>query len=178
MQGMTVEVGELSSAVGVLSAMITPAIMILASGSLLATVSARLGRVVDRVRRLSGEIATLVERRHGDELTQGRIELLPVLLRSAIRRARLLQAAMMLLYLGVGSFVLTSISIGVLSMTENDIGWLALGFGLIGAILLLSASVCLIIESRMAVAATGAETRFVWQWGRRRLSEWDTDVPL
>jgi hypothetical protein len=43
MPGLTnVEVGELSSEIAVLSAMITPAIMILASGSILGTVSTRL----------------------------------------------------------------------------------------------------------------------------------------
>jgi len=43
----------LSSALGVLSAMITPAILISACGTLVLSTSNRLGRVVDRVRDLA-----------------------------------------------------------------------------------------------------------------------------
>jgi hypothetical protein len=42
-----------SAARVIISAMITPALLILASGSLIATALVRLARVVDRVRRLS-----------------------------------------------------------------------------------------------------------------------------
>lgn len=171
MPGLTnVEVGELSSAIAVLSAMITPAIMILASGSILGTVSTRLTRVVDRVRDLAAEIGRIERPAAADELMQARRDVLPVLLHSATRRARLLQRAMMQLYLAVGAFVLTSISIGVLSFTDADIGWIALGFGLIGAMLLLNASVYLIIESRMALSSIRTETAFVSKWGEHHLA--------
>jgi hypothetical protein len=43
---------ELSSAVSVLTAMITPAVLISACGALILSTSTRLGRVVDRVRLL------------------------------------------------------------------------------------------------------------------------------
>ena len=43
----------LAPGIAVLTAMITPAVLILASGTLLASTSSRLGRVVDRVRMLS-----------------------------------------------------------------------------------------------------------------------------
>ncbi|HET7711316.1 MAG TPA: DUF2721 domain-containing protein, partial [Thermoanaerobaculia bacterium] len=42
----------LTSVLSVLSAMITPAVLILASGSLILTTSNRLTRVVDRVREM------------------------------------------------------------------------------------------------------------------------------
>ena len=45
--------GELSVAVAVLSAMITPAVLISACGSLLIATSNRLGRVVDRTCEVS-----------------------------------------------------------------------------------------------------------------------------
>ena len=42
-----------SAAQAIISAMITPALLILASGSLIATALVRLARVVDRVRKLA-----------------------------------------------------------------------------------------------------------------------------
>jgi len=43
----------LSSSLAVLTAMITPAVLISASGTMILSTSTRLGRVVDRVRSLS-----------------------------------------------------------------------------------------------------------------------------
>src|SRR5688572_17675091 len=98
-------VSQLSSAVGVLSAMITPAILILASGSILATTSSRLIRVHDRLRDIAAEIQTLVAGGKDDELSRERRELLFVLLQHTTRRARILQGAMTRLYLAIGGFV-------------------------------------------------------------------------
>ena len=166
-QTITSEVGELSSAVDVLSTMLTPAVLILASAGILGTVSARLIRVVDRVRELGREIQELAE---SESRETERRDLLFLLLRSATRRARLLQKAMSRLYLGIGAFVVTSIIIGILSLTSYAIGWLALGFGFLGALLLLSASVMLIIESRMAISSTSSETKFIWRWSEEHFS--------
>jgi Co/Zn/Cd efflux system component len=164
------DVGQLTSAVGILSAMITPAILILASGSILATTSTRLGRVVDRVRALSAEIQALGPEDTDNLRDRSRRELLFILLRSATMRARILQRAMTQLYLAVATFILTSVVIGVLSLTALNVAWLSLVFGLFGAVLLLSASVFLIIESRKALASTRAETEFVWKWSAQHLS--------
>lgn len=49
----------LSSALGVLTAMITPAVLISASGTMILSTSTRLGRVVDRVRSLSDRLQEL-----------------------------------------------------------------------------------------------------------------------
>ena len=46
----------LSPSVSIISEMITPALLILASGSLLGTVVARLGRVVDRARKIAADL--------------------------------------------------------------------------------------------------------------------------
>ena len=52
---------ELTATLGVLSAMITPAVLILASGSLCLTTSSRLIRAVDRVRDLLPMMEALTE---------------------------------------------------------------------------------------------------------------------
>jgi len=49
----------MSSAVAVLTAMITPAVLISACGSMILSTSTRLGRVVDRVRALSDKLEEL-----------------------------------------------------------------------------------------------------------------------
>jgi hypothetical protein len=75
-----------SSAVAVLTAMITPAVLISACGSMILSTSSRLGRVVDRVRGLSdkldelaGKSASETKERQAiifeqlDKLTAGRV---------------------------------------------------------------------------------------------------------
>jgi len=166
---LTPQLSDLSTAVSVLSAMITPAILILASGSILNTTSTRLIRAHDRLRHLSDQIQTLVTSGLDDEFTRERRELLFVLLQTVTRRARILQRAMTQLYLAIGVFVLTSIVIGFLALTRYNVAWISLIFGFIGAMLLLSASVFLIWESRLAVASTRVETEFVFRWGSKHL---------
>lgn len=176
-EAITTEVPNLSSAIDVLSSMITPAILILAAASILNTVSARLIRVMDRVRELGTEIQDLAESRtRGGDSSHERRELLFLLLRSATRRARLLQKAMARLYAAIGTLVVTSIIIGVLSLSDFDMSWIALGIGFLAALMLLSASVLLIIESRMAMTSTGHETKFVWQWAGRHFSMVDIEA--
>lgn len=159
------QISELSTAVGVLSAMITPAILILASGSILGTTSARLIRAHDRLRSVAADIQTLVSSGKDDELTRQRLDTLFVQLDIGSRRARILQRAMTFLYLAVAAFVMTSIVIGILSLTKYNVGWISLIVGFIGAMLLLAASVMLIMESRLAVYSTRLETEFVRRWG-------------
>lgn len=165
---ITSEVPDISSAIAVLSSMITPAILILATANILNTVSSRLVRSMERVRELSLAIQELAEAT--TDRRDDRRDLLFLLLRSATRRARILQKAMSTLYLAIGAFIVTSIIIGVLSLTNLDIAWLALLVGFVGALLLLSASIMLIIESRMAISSTTSETIYVWKWAEKHFS--------
>lgn len=150
---------ELSSVIDVLSAMITPAVLILASGSLIMTTSSRSVRCVDRVRERAAELEELgtgsgeiIERKRAHLYKQLQIN---------IRRARTLQRAMATLYLGISFFIATSVAIGVVSLIHVDIGWVPLVLGFVGAGLLFSASVLLIFESRLAVATTFEEMDYI-----------------
>jgi hypothetical protein len=150
---------ELSSVLEVLGAMITPAVMILASSSLMITTSNRSIRCVDRVRERAEELEAL-----GDttgERTEAKRQHLYTQLEINTRRARLLQKAMARLYVAISFFVATSMVIGVVALLEVDIGWLPLIFGFIGAGLLFSASVYLIIESRLALTTTFTEMDYI-----------------
>ncbi len=147
---------ELSEVLHVLSAMITPAVLILASSSLLITTSSRSIRCIDRIRERTmqiEEIGTAGDDAHRKHLYEQ--------LAINIRRARLLQRAMSRLYLGISFFIATSVSIGVVSLLSVDVGWIPLLLGFVGAGLLFSASVYLILESRLALATTYAEMDYI-----------------
>jgi len=150
---------ELSDVLHVLSAMITPAVLILASSSLLITTSSRSIRCIDRVRERTSELEELGT--GTDEATEIHRQHLYQQLEINTRRARLLQRAMSRLYLGISFFIATSVSIGLVSLLRVDIGWVPLLLGFVGAGLLFSASVYLIFESRLAMTTTYAEMDYI-----------------
>jgi len=150
---------ELASVLDVLSAMITPAVLILASSSLLITTSNRSIRCVDRVRDRVQELEALGDA--SDEQTEFKRKHVYEQLEINTRRARLLQRAMSRLYGGITFFIGTSVAIGIVSLIHINIGWIPLILGFTGAGLLFSASVYLIIESRLAMATTYAEMDYI-----------------
>jgi hypothetical protein len=150
---------ELASVLDVLSAMITPAVLILASSSLLITTSSRSIRCIDRVRERADELEKLGK--GTDEGTERQRQHLYSQLEINTRRARLLQKAMSRLYIGISFFIATSVSIGVVSLFHVDLGWIPLVLGFFGAGLLFSASVYLIFESRLAMVTTYAEMDYI-----------------
>lgn len=157
---------ELSSALFVLSAMITPAVLILASSSLILATSARLGRVVDRTRKLSDWFEELAR---GDEdlaLIENRRSILFDQLDKATARARILQRAMTVLYLALALLLADTVAIGVDAATRQDLGWAVVGLALAAVGLMLYGSVLLIVESRVALAAVDSEMDFVRRLGK------------
>ena len=93
----------MSSAVAVLTAMITPAVLISACGSMILSTSTRLGRVVDRVRTLSDKLEELAAK-SGIEIreTKERQAVIFAQLDKLTSRARILQRAMVSFYLCLG----------------------------------------------------------------------------
>lgn len=150
---------ELASVLNVLGAMITPAVLILASSSLLITTSQRSIRCVDRVRERAEELQALGK--GTDEGTEKRRNHLFKQLEVNTRRARLLTKAMSRLYIAIGGFIATSVAIGAVSMLRVDIGWVPLVLGFVAATFLFSASVYLIFESRLALATTFEEMDYI-----------------
>jgi hypothetical protein len=150
---------EIGSVLDVLSAMITPAVLILASSSLLITTSSRSIRCVDRVRERAEELQALGKAT--DEGTETRRQHLYKQLEINTRRARLLQKAMARLYFAITIFIGTSMSIGVVSLLHVDFAWIPMILGFIGSIFLFSASVWLLFESRLANATTHEEMNYI-----------------
>ena len=146
------------AAVSVLSAMITPAILILACSSLITATSSRLSRVLERVRSLAQDAESATD----GGARKKREFILAQILRST-RRAKLLQRSMMYLYLGLGTLMLTSITIGIGGALGEGLispvfvtagGLIAVGF-------MLYASGLLIFESRIAFKSVNAEMDYV-----------------
>lgn len=156
-------------AVAILSAMITPAVLISACGTLTMSTANRLGRIIDRTRRISERFEALA-RGEGDQrhLERERTLLLGQLER-ATRRSRLLQRALATLYAALTVFVTTSAAIGIVAIIGNHLAWLPVAFGLFGAGLLLYASLLLIVESRIALASLEAEVDFVRHLGHHHV---------
>lgn len=139
--------------------MITPAVLILASGSLILTTSNRLTRIVDRVRAIANELEELTEATTPH--LEARRNLLFDQLHRATRRARHLQSAMAMLYIGLSMFIATSVALGVLALLQLNVVWVPLVFGFIGAGLMFWASIYLLLESRIALASTLAEMAYI-----------------
>jgi len=166
-------VDPLTASVAVLTAMITPAVLISASGTMILSTSTRLGRVVDRVRLLSDRLRQLAN----DELTVEFLEeeraMLYDQLDKLTSRSRLLQRALTSFYLAVGVFVASSVAIGAVAFFSHGGpasgrgAWIPVVMGLVGASFLFYGSMLLIFEARLALSATHAEMDFIWRITRR-----------
>ena len=152
-------------AISVLSAMITPAVLISACGSLILATSDRLTRAVMRTREISGALMP----RAVDQRTEPREDerrMLFVQLDYATTRSRLLQRALSRLYAALAFFVGTSVTIGLVAITSSEFTLVPIALGLAGAGLLLYAAFLLIKESRFALAAINEEMDFTWNLGK------------
>jgi hypothetical protein len=152
---------DMNSAVAVLTAMITPAVLISACGSMILSTSHRLGRVVDRVRSLSDKLEELSSR--AVNTTTDRQAIIFAQLDKLTSRARILQRAMVTFYLALGMFVATSVAIGVVAIAGNPrYNLVPVMVGIIGACFLFYGSILLIFEARLALSTIHAEMDFIW----------------
>jgi len=151
----------MSSAVAVLTAMITPAVLISACGSMILSTSTRLGRVVDRVRSLADKLEELALKPASE--AGERQAIIFAQLDKLTSRARILQRAMVSFYLCLGMFVATSVAIGVVAIVgQSRYTLVPVIFGIIGACFLFYGSMLLIFEARLALSTIHAEMDFIW----------------
>src|SRR5215212_5702534 len=154
----------LSSSIAVLTAMITPAVLISACGTMILSTSARLGRVVDRVRSLSDKLEELAHAEKEIELLTERREVIFNQLDRLTSRARILQRAMTVFYLALGIFVSTSVAIGIVAVSSIRYSWLPVVVALLGASCLFYGSMLLIFEARLALSTIHMEMDFSWRF--------------
>lgn len=151
-----------------LSAMITPAIFLTANGSLIISTSQRMSRIVDRIRVLNDQ---------GDRLRRGAADLdFPTerLLHVRDQIARLLwradriRYALVMLYLGFSSFVLTSLALAVDVLFANQLAALPTALAVAGVALMLIACVNLVREALEALRSNRLEVAFYLDLNERR----------
>jgi len=160
----------LNTTIEFLTAMVTPALLISATGSLVLSTSTRLGRVVDRVRNLEVRLGELiyVENREDIPLYDKRVEVVVDLLDKVTSRSRILQRALGTFYYGIGAFVLTSVLIAIAAFFSNYrlLQLFPIGIGIGGIMCLFYGSFLMIRETRMATATVNAEMDFTWELAR------------
>jgi hypothetical protein len=164
---ISVNPNVLNSTIEFLTAMVTPTLLISATGSLVLSTSTRLGRVVDRVRELEKRLQELIV---ADDKTQfplyeKRIDTIVKLLDKVTTRARILQRAMGAFYYGLGFFILTSVTIAVAGLF-GIYRWLPIPVGIVGIFFLFYGSLLMLRETRMATATINAEMDFTWELAR------------
>ena len=165
---VSVNPNALNSTIEFLTAMVTPALLISATGSLVLSTSTRLGRVIDRVRQLEERLSELIYIDDKDEvpLYEKRVEVIVDLLDKVTSRARILQRAMQAFYYGLGMFVLTSVTIAIAAIFTYY-RWVPIPVGIIGIMFLFWGSVLMLRETRMATATVNAEMDFTWELARK-----------
>jgi hypothetical protein len=135
-------VNGFSSAQAMIAAMITPAMLILASGSLIATALARLARVVDRLRKLA-------ERRDAgpdaDELNRHE------------RRAMLAERAVSIYFGAVVCFVVSGFTIALDHLAGDRLAWLPVSVTMLGMCLIVAGSAAMLAECQVATTQIRAE---------------------
>lgn len=159
---------DTDAAIAVLTAMITPAVLISACGSMILSTSSRLGRVVDRVRALSDRLEDTAVRGERDGPHLERQASIFQQLDKLTSRARILQRCMVTFYLSLGMFVATSVAIGIVPFTGNQkYNMVPVALGLAGACFLFYGSVLLILEARLALSTIHGEMDFIWRQSKR-----------
>ena len=158
----------LNSTIEFLTAMVTPALLISATGSLVLSTSTRLGRVVDRVRQLEIRLSELIYADDKEQvpLYDKRVEVIVDLLDKVTSRSRILQRAMQTFYYGIGMFTLTSVTIAIAAIF-NTYRWVPIPIGIVGIMFLFWGSVLMLRETGMATATVNAEMDFTWELARK-----------
>ena len=153
----------LSITIEFLTAMVTPTLLISATGSLVLSTSTRLGRVIDRVRELEVRLTELImtEDKSHIPLYEKRLDTIVYLLDKVTSRSRILQKAMGAFYYGLGFFILTSVTIAIAGFF-NTYRWIPIPVGITGIIFLFYGSLQMLLENRMASATINAEMDFTW----------------
>jgi hypothetical protein len=145
-----------------LSAMITPAVLISACGTLVFSTATRLARIVDRVRELTKTMETLF-RGEGDFPEERRAEI-ERQLGFYVRRSRLVQRSLTAFYTALGIFVAATIAIGITAFVP-EAAFFPSAFGIVGALELFYGCILLIREMRVAQRAVDSEMEFTLRLG-------------
>jgi len=145
----------------IVTAMITPAILILAAGSLVASTLVRLGRVVEQTRvlivkgqslRAEGKLAAVA-------IIEGRMA-------RQLRRAELTRNALWGYYLAIVLFLISSVTIALSQLLHTRLVWIGPAMVLAGGFMLIVATSQLVVEVGLSAGSLREE---VESYKRREL---------
>ena len=145
---MRVPTSAPSPEVATIAAMITPALFILGSGSLIATVLARIGRIVELVRKIGDHEAA-----SNTKLSDPHRALLATL----TQRGELAEKALVSYYAAVVCFVLTCLLIGINRFVDHVLYVAPIVSAMVGVVLVLSGSAFMVAECRVAMTQLRGE---------------------
>ena len=147
-----------SLVLSLLTAMITPAVLIMACGQLSLTTSQRLSRSISRTRSIFNELREIKEGKKNaseDEKLNLHIQIT-----KSTRRAMLLQQVMSMLYMALMLFIASSMLIGIFEIMDWVRHWILIAIPMTGTIALFSASILLIMETRLALHSVEVEMKY------------------
>ena len=154
------ELLEALSSAKILTSMITPAVLISASGALIFSTSARLGRVFDRVNALKGEVEGILDGRL--TFPEERMEFLRIQVAKQRIRAYLIQKALAALYTATALFVAASLAIAFNTAYGSvETSWIPTATALLGGLFLFAASAILLYESRYNLSFINRHIDFI-----------------
>jgi hypothetical protein len=139
-------------ALGIISTMIAPAILILSAGNLVTSTFSRLIRVADRARSMIGQLDDARAAGRQAEAT-----LYTELLAEYRDRSVLIERALSSFYLAIGLLVMASLAIAVDRLLGDTIAWVPVAFTVSGAIVLLIGTMSLFRETRISSGAIRRE---------------------
>jgi hypothetical protein len=143
-----------SAAVATIAAMITPALLLLGSASLVASALVRMARIVDRARILAAVVHDGTLDKMG--VTTDRLR---IWLESHAKRALCAERSIRLLYSAIVVFIATCLSIAVDRATGDILNWFPVALAVAGTVLLLAGGVYMVMESRLSGEQIADEIR-------------------
>ena len=150
---------DVSEPLTVLSAMITPVVLIMASSSLILSTSQRLSRSIERTRKITDIMKSLINKEDNMEPSKELLAFFEQLNLSA-QRARFLQKSMTCLYITLLIFVASCISIALVFLFFKEYSWIPIILDVLGVCFLFFASYLLIRESALAYRSVNKEMNF------------------
>jgi hypothetical protein len=144
--------GSASAAVATIAAMITPALLLLGSASLVASALVRMARVVDRARVL----ATIAHEQTFDRTGVTKPQL-RAWLQSHAKRACYAERSITVLYAAIVVFIATCLSIGLDRFAGDSLSWLPVALAVAGILLLLTGGAYMVAESSLSGEQIRAE---------------------
>lgn len=161
-----------------LSAMISPALFMTATGSLIISTSNRMSRIVDRIRVLNDRGDDLCRGISGLDFPTERRLHIEDQLRRLLWRGDRIRWALMMLYLAFAAFVGTSLAIGLDVLTSHAVSAVPSILAGIGVVLMLVATINLIREALEALRSNRREIQFYEDLRRLRECDAATISPI